>query len=124
AESLNKQTNPEFYKTREQASDKLGELLSSINLGNANPEAERLVGQEAARTGNLATPSATSTVSNALSFGNELQKRRNALGQALGTASGFLPASQSQFGQNVALNSIGRPASGTGSNLFAGLQGT
>ena len=122
-EALNRQFNPEFYKTRSAASGKLGELLSSINLGNANPEAERLVGQESARTGNLASPSATGTVANALSFGNELQKRRNALGQALGTASGFLPASQSQFGQNIALGSIGRPATNTGLNQFAGVQG-
>lgn len=123
AEALNRELNPEFYASREKAAGKLGELLSSINLDSANPEAERLVSQEAARTGNLATPSATGTVSNALSFGNELQKRRNALSQALSVASGFLPASQSNFGTNVALNAVGRAPSGTGVNQFAGVQG-
>src|ERR1044071_1933013 len=63
-ETLSRELNPEFYKTRAETSNKLSELLGSINLNNANPEAERLVSQEAERSGNLATPSATGTVAN------------------------------------------------------------
>jgi len=124
AENLNRQLNPEYYTGREAASKKLGELLTSVNLNNANPEAERLVSQEASRSGNLTTPSQTGTVSNALSFGNELQKRRNALGQALNIASGFLPTSQSNVGIGFAGGTIGRTPTGQGTNQFAGVQGS
>src|SRR5437879_5130620 len=60
-QGLDKSLNPEYYATRSAAAGKLGDLLGSINLNNANPEAERLVSQESARSGNLSTPSATST---------------------------------------------------------------
>ena len=93
-DSQNKQLNPEFYRTRDSTSQALQQLLGSINLGDANPEAERLVNQENVRSGTLATPSATNTTKNALSFGNELQKRRDALSSAISTATNFLaPAS-------------------------------
>ena len=124
AESLNREFNPEYYSGRETASKKLGELLTSVNLNDANPEAERLVSQEAARSGGLTTPSATGTVSNALSFGNELQKRRNSLGQALSIASGFLPTTQSNVGIGFTGGTIGRNPSGTGVSQFAGVKGT
>lgn len=120
AQALDKTQNPEYYATRATAADKLGQLLGSINLNNANPEAERLVSQESARTGNLSTPSATSTVSNALSFGNEQQKRRDALGQAISTASGFLQPAQSQF--NPIVTALGRNSTNAGASQFAGVQ--
>lgn len=115
---VDKLINPEQYKVREQAGSKLGELLSSINLNDPNIEAERLVSQEAARSGNLATPSATSTTANALSFGKEQQKRRDALGNAIGTATGFLSGTATP---NVALASTGKSASGTGLSQFGGV---
>ena len=123
AEGLDREFNPEYYAGREATSKKLGELLSSINLGDANPEAERLVSQEAARSGNLTAPSATNTVSNALSFGNEMQKRRNALGSALNIASGFLPIAKSNTGIGFAGGTIGRTPSGTGTGVFGGVKG-
>lgn len=94
--------NPEFTAARSQAGGKLGELLGSINLNNANPEAERLVSQEAARSGNLGgPPNATNTVANALSFGKELDARRQSLGNAIGTATGFMPASRINSNDSV-----------------------
>ncbi len=120
--ALDRSINPEYYKTREAGSKKLGELLSSINLNDANPEAERLISQESARSGNLATPSATSTVSNALSFGNEQQKRRDALGQAINSASGFLQPASGTF--NTAGVTIGKGASNTGLTEFGGITKT
>jgi len=90
--------NPQFGALRNQSGNKLGQLLGSINLNNANPEAERLVSQEAARTGNLGVPeNATNTVANALSFGKEMEGRRQSLANALGTATGFLPATRTNF---------------------------
>ena len=120
AQNLDKQLNPEFYKTRAATSDALGQLLASVNLNNANPEAERLVNQESLRTGNDSTPSATSSLSNALSFGDQLDKRRNSLNAALNTATGFLQPAQGQF--NPVQTALNRNSSNSGTNQFAGVQ--
>ncbi len=117
---LDKQVNPEYYKTRAAGAKSLGELLGSINLNNANPEAERLVNQENQRSGNANVPSATGTVSNALSFGNELQKRRDALGSAINTASGFLSPASGTF--NTANIALGKGPTNTGLTNFAGVK--
>ena len=119
---LDRSVNPEYYKTREAGAAKLGELLGSINLSDANPEAERLVSQENARSGNLTTPSSTRTVANALSFGNEQQKRRDALGQAINTASGFLAPASGTF--NTANIALGKGPTNTGLTNFAGVKDT
>jgi len=120
SQALDRQLNPEFYKTRELESNKMEELLESINLNDANPEAERLIGQENARSGNLSNPSATGTVANALSFGSELDRRRTSLGNALNTVTNFLQPSQGQF--NPVATALGRPSTNTGENRFAGTQ--
>lgn len=119
AQALDKQLNPEYYKTRELQGQKLGELLGSINLNNANPEAERLINQENQRSGNAGTPSATNTVSNALSFGDQLEKRRASLGNALNTATSFLQPSQGQF--NPVQTALNRPSTNTGVSQFGGV---
>jgi hypothetical protein len=119
AQRIDKQLNPEFYNTRAAAGSKIGELLGSINLNDPNPEAERLVNQENARSGNLATPSSTGTVANALSFGNEEQKRRDALGQALGQATNFLQPSQGSF--NPIVTALNRPSTNAGQGQFTGV---
>lgn len=119
AQKIDTQLNPEFYKTRADASDKIGQLLGSINLNDPNPEAERLVNQENARTGNSNNTSATNTVSNALSFGNEEQKRRDALGAALTTATNFLQPSQGQF--NPVVTALNRPSTNNGQSQFSGV---
>lgn len=121
AQALDRQLNPEFYKTRETASKGLEDLLGSINLGAPNVEAERLVNQENARTGNASAPAnATNTVSNALSFGGELQKRRDALGQALTAATNFMQPSQGQF--NPVQTALNRPSTNAGANQFQGVR--
>lgn len=119
-QELDKILNPEFYNTRAATADKLGQLLASIDLNNANPEAERLINQENERTGNANVSSNTNTVSNALSFGNELQKRRDSLGQALTVATQALQPMQGQF--NPIQTALNRPSSNTGENRFAGTQ--
>ena len=121
--SLDKEINPEYYKTRAAASGKLGELLGSINLNDPNPEAERLVSQESQRSGNAATPSATSTVANALSFGNEQQKRRDALGNAINSATNFLSPSAGTFNA-PAVAGVTKGAGGTGLTEFGGVTKT
>lgn len=119
AQGLDKQLNPEYYNTRAAAGDKLGQLLGSINLNDANPEAERLVNQENIRSGNLNNSSSTNTVSNALSFGSELDKRRNSLGQALSVATNFLQPSQSAF--NPVVTALNRPSTNNGQSQFSGV---
>lgn len=120
AQRIDRILNPEFYNTREATANKLGELLSSINLNDANPEAERLINQENVRSGNLGNDSATSTVSNALSFGGELQKRRDSLGQALSVATQALQPMQGNF--NPVVTALGRPSSNSGQSQFTGIQ--
>ncbi len=120
--ALDKEVNPEYYATRAAGANKLGQLLGSIDLNAPNIEAERLVSQEASRSGNAAVPSATGTVSNALSFGNELQKRRDALGQAINIASGFLAPASGTF--NTANIALGKGPTNTGLTNFAGVKDT
>jgi hypothetical protein len=120
AQALDKKLNPEFYKTREAASGKLGELLGSINLNDPSVEAERQINQENVRSGNLGNNSATNTVANALDFGKERMGRQAMLGQAINAATNFLQPSQGQFNPvNTALN---RNSTNTGENRFAGVQ--
>lgn len=119
AQAVDRILNPEFYKTREAAADKLGQLLSSVNLDDANPEAERLISQENARTGNTGNTSATNTVSNALSFGNELEKRRSSLSNAVNTATNFLQPAQGQF--NPVVTALNRPSTNAGQTNFTGI---
>ena len=113
--------NPEYYQVREQNANKLEELLGSINLNDANPEAERLISQENARSGNLSTPSATGTVSNALSFGDAMNGRRAALSSAINAATSFLQPASSASAFNPATTALQRPTSNTGASEFAGV---
>ena len=119
AQKIDKELSPEYYATRKLQADKLGQLLGSIDLNNANPEAERLVNQEAQRSGNVSNPNATSTVSNALSFGGEMEKRRNSLANALNTATNFQQTAQSQF--NPVVTALNRPSTNTGESRFTGV---
>lgn len=117
---IDKELNPEYYKTRAAASDKLGQLLSSIDLNKPDVEAERLIGQENARTGNLGNTSNTNTVGNALQFGQAKATRQNALSNAIGQATQFLqPSSNASF--NPATTILNRPTSNTGLSQFGGV---
>lgn len=118
AENLSRELNPEYYATRANTSDSINSLLGSINLDDPMIEAERLIGRENARAGTLNTPSQTNTVSNALSFGSELQKRRDALSNAINVATGFLAPAKSSFGAELAL---GQPKTNTGTSQFGGV---
>lgn len=119
SQKVDRELNPEFYATREKAAGSLSDLLGSINMGDANPEAERLVNQENIRSGNLGNTNATNTVSNALSFGREADNRRNQLGQAIGLATNFMQPSQGQF--NPVVTALNRPSTNTGETRFEGI---
>lgn len=85
---------PEDKALREAGTNQVTNLLNSINLNDSTEEARRYVNQEAIRAGGYNAPSATNTVSNALSFGKEMDNRRERLSQAIQTAANFMPTTQ------------------------------
>lgn len=119
-QTIDKSLNPEYYQVRSQAAKSLGDVLNAASLDKPNIEAERLLNQENQRTGNAVTPSATNTVSNALNFEDQRQKRISNLSNAISTATSFLqPATNSQF--NPATTALNKPTSSTGLSNFNGV---
>ena len=109
--------DPAYDRVRGQSIDKLGELMGSIDLNNASPEAERMISQENQRSGTANQPSATNTVANALSFGKEMDNRRNQLSQAISVATQFLPSVKAgTFNPSAAILGRGQ------NNMFMGVQ--
>jgi len=133
--------DPEFYRQRAQTQRGLSDLLRSLydertleggemydksrpqgyftgNLsGGEREEINRSLNQQAAQAGNLNVPSMSNVVANAMTYGNAMQNRRNAFGQALSQATSFLPASRSGFDpMQVAL---GRPTSNSYGSQFS-----
>lgn len=91
--------DPEYYRTRELLGSGLERLISGQDP-NQLTEAElenvtRGVNRTNIGTGQANTGSQTATLSNALTFGDELKKKRDQFGQALGLATGSLPAMRS-----------------------------
>ena len=86
--------------------------------GGEREEIERSLGRQGVRTGSGTGPRAMSdVVGNAMTFGQGMQNRRNAFGQALQQATSFLPASRSGFDpMQVAL---GRPTSNSYGSQFS-----
>ena len=124
--------DPEFYRQRAQTGSGLSDLLRSMydertlkggdkydesrpqgyftgNLsGGEREEIKRSLDRQSSQGGNLNVPSMGNVVANAMTYGNAMQNRRNAFGQALQQATSFLPASRSGFDpMQVAL---GRPS--------------
>ena len=120
--------DPQYYATRAAASNQLQNLLGSINLnglsGSEQAQVERANAQQNAQQGTLNTPSQLNTVSNAMNFGTALNTKRTALEQALGSATSFLPSSQSGISAfNTVQGSSGGPAtSNPGLSQFQGVQ--
>jgi len=85
--------------------------------GGEREEVQRSLNRQSSQGGNLNVPSMGNVVSNAMTFGNAMQNRRNAFGQALQQATSFLPASRSGFDPlQVAL---GRPTSNNYGSQFS-----
>jgi len=122
-----------FYQQRDAAGQRLGDLLASFAdprtleggedydpsrpggrftgalSGSEREEVQRSLNRQGAQTGALTGPrSMQDVVAGAMTFGQGVQNRRDALGRALGQATSFLPASRSGFDPlQVAL---GRPS--------------
>jgi len=123
------QVDPEFYGRRAQTGALLGDLLRSFTdpetgrftgelTGGEREEVARQVKRAQQRRGGLGGPQNISDiVSHAMQFGQAAQRKRDQLGQALGVATSFLPASRSGFDPlQVAL---GRPSQQFGAQQFA-----
>lgn len=97
--ALDKSTNPEFYASREAAGKGFLDLISGQDpnklSGAEMAQTERNVNRLNARTGNLNTGDATTTVANASLFGDELGKKRDRFGQALALFPGISAGSRS-----------------------------
>jgi hypothetical protein len=84
-----------------------GYFTGNLSAGE-HEEINRSLNRQSSQGGNLNVPSMGNVVANAMTYGNAMQNRRNAFGQALGQATSFLPASRSGFDpMQVAL---GRPS--------------
>jgi hypothetical protein len=87
-------------------------LVNSINLnglsGGEQAAAERSLNQSNYATGNLGLDNATNAVSNAMNFGTQLQAKRTALANALGTANSVSGTQNSIF--NPITTALSNPA--------------
>jgi len=130
-----RQVDPEFYGRRAQTSSMLGDLLRSFAApgtvteqnpfgtftgalsGGEREEIQRSLNQQRARSGGMGGPRAmTDVVANAMTFGQGVQNRRDALGRALNQATSFLPASRSGF--DPLQVAMGRPSTHFGAQQF------
>jgi hypothetical protein len=127
--AADKAANPEFYAARQAGAQRIGDLLGSVDLTGALSGGEQRAIQQgldvqAARTGQLNAPSAINAVSNATQYGNAAYQRQEQakqdLNTALGTATSFLPASQSGVGGMNAWNiATGGPNTATNQGVAA-----
>lgn len=129
---LSEEVDPEYYKTRSTTSNALADLFGSINVnglsGSERAEVERSLARDNSRRG-LESPTATSTVENAMHFGSALDAKRNQLGQAVALATSFLPTSRGA--SDTFMQATGRPGTSGGSTtgnaadaLFTGVDKT
>lgn len=99
--SLDRMANPEFYAMREATGKGYTDLIGGMDpnklSGSEMANVERGVNRLNARTGNINTGDATTTASNALTFDDRLQAKRDRFGQALSLFPGLSTASQSNI---------------------------
>lgn len=143
ATAVAREADPEYYRTRELGLANLEKLFGSMedpNQGLSGAEREevtRSLNRDNAARGNE-TPSAMSTVTNAMKFGaaGEARKanKQQRLASAIGAASGFMPGAQSKvdtfnlvtgrgvqnFGQErmSGVGQVGQNTYGMGSQLW------
>lgn len=115
-QDLSRQFDPEFYSTRSQTANTIGGLMN----GGLSPSEEEAINRSLARQnfsmGLLGTPTATSTVANAMTFGDAARQRQL---QGVNAATSFLPASRSGFDPTQV--ALGRPSINTGGSQFLGV---
>lgn len=123
------QMDPEFYATRELTSNRLADLMKSIDLSGALSETERReieqgLAREGVARGTANAPNQSETVANAMQYGqagrNRQMQNQNNLSQAIAASTQFLPASRT--GVDPFLVATGRASvPNTGENKFTGI---
>jgi len=124
-----KAADPEYYKTRETASNTLANLFSALPdangglSGGEREEVSRSLARDNAARGNE-NPTATSTVENAMKFGAAGEARKSAnqdrISQAIQAATSFMPSAKS--GIDVLNTTTGRQTiANPGQSQFAGV---
>lgn len=112
--------DPEYYNVRKSAGDASTRLIDSINVnglsGGERSEVERSLNADKVATGNDGNNTQIGTVQNAMSYGNALQGKRDALGKAISTATGFLGTARS------GIDPYGRPSTNPGASQFQGVK--
>jgi len=112
--------DPEFFRTRSNMSDALNTRINGGLTGSEQTEIERGLNRQNVAQGTLDVPSATTTVSNALTYG---KAGRDALDVALGQANNFLQSSR--VGTNGFQVATGKTTGGnTGDTKFLGVAPT
>lgn len=124
-----READPEFFKAREQMGAQYDRLLGSLDDPNAGlsgserTEIDRSLARANLGRG-IATPTAQSTVANAMAFGQagaqRQQQRQAAIGQALGVGTQMAPAMRS--GIDTFQMVTGRPSVNTGAERVGGAQ--
>lgn len=113
ANALNQQINPEYYNVRQDTGQQAQNLVNSINLGGLSggetAAVERALNASNVGTGNLGVGGATNVVSNAMNFGQYLQEKRSALGQAIANATNFMGGAQTSNFGNITANATSQP---------------
>lgn len=124
--------DPEYFAARQQTADQLSRLYGSLEdpnaplSGSARAEIDRSLARSNASRG-LETPTSTSAVANALTFGqageaNKLQKQQ-ALAAGINTGTNYLPAARSNI--DVGMTVFGRPTTAnTGESRLGGVSET
>lgn len=103
ATDLDKATNPEYYKTRSESSNALGDLFKSIDLSGALGGGERAEIERSNNRSNIASGATNqaplTAVENAMNFGQAgVQKKlaeQGLMQGAIGAANGAMPAMRS-----------------------------
>lgn len=124
------QVDQPYYQERQQTADALTKLMTSLETptghlsGGENAAIERSLNQDNNERG-IVAPTATSTVQNAMTYGAaanaKKQQQQGAITQAVGAATGAMPASKS--GIDVLQTTIGRPSTNNvGVSQFGGTQ--
>jgi len=126
---LLRQLDPEYFATRAQTSSRLGDLLSSIDLGSGisgveQREIEQGLAREGTSRGTYGAPSQSDVVGNAMRYGEAGRKRelenRNSLSSAIAASTAFLPASRAGS-DSFALGTGKTAGVNPGGALFTGI---
>ena len=106
--------DPEYFAVRRAGADKLGGLLASQSpdslTGSEMTNLERGASRMNIQNGLQGTPSQTNTISNAMMFGNELDKKRNTLLNTINAVPQNLASMKSGF--DAFQVATGRPSYG------------